>query len=101
MDINTRTFENNFYRPFYVQVFSWIFEVLPPPNTIKGIFAYTFFIYIIVLIIRIISIKFGKLDEEENSEVSNLKQREEMCKKLEETRKKRSDEANKLLEKIQ
>lgn len=101
MDINTRTIENKFYKPFYIQIFSWIFEILPPPNTIKGIFAYTFVIYITLVIIRIISIKFGKLDEEVNSEASNLKRREEMCKNLEETRKKRSEEAYKLLDKIQ
>jgi hypothetical protein len=97
MDINTRV-EKEVDSPIYIRSFVWIFDILPPPNTIKGIFAYTFMVYIIVTIIKLISFKIAK---NKGRDVDcDTTGKSEFMKKLEETRKRRSVEANKILDKI-
>ena len=97
MDFNSRP-KVEPYRPFYIRFFTWIFEVMPPPNTIKGIIAFSSLIYLVTVIIKLISIKFSKTDSGENEEEDPMKKA--FNRKLEETRKIRSVEANKILDRI-
>jgi flagellar biosynthesis/type III secretory pathway M-ring protein FliF/YscJ len=99
MDINTRI-ERDPVAPFYYRPLVWFLEMFPPLNSIKGIMAYTFVIYLIMTIVRIIFVYFSKEGSDDEKSKKSSKEQIEFEKKLAETRKIRGEEADKLLKKL-
>jgi hypothetical protein len=96
MDINSyQTFKVIKDPPFYLKPLIWFFEILPPPNTAKGIVAYTTVIYLISLIIKLICIKFSKKEYEIIQQ-----EKKDFDRRIQEYRKIRSKEADKILKEI-
>jgi hypothetical protein len=96
MDINSyQTFKVGKDSPFYLKPIIFFFDILPPPNTAMGIVAYTTVIYLISLIVRIICIKFGKKDYDVIQQ-----EKKDFDRRIEEYRKIRSKEADKILKEI-
>jgi energy-converting hydrogenase Eha subunit H len=79
--------------PFYYKIPTYILQQLPPPNTIKGLFAYSFiffaFSFLLRLIAGLLNVGVDKRIEQEQKEIRA---------KIIQKREKKTEEAMKLLQ---
>ena len=78
--------------PFYLRYFISFLNYFPPINTTKGLFAFSTFVYFIYMVILAICAIYNRKDT-----AARINDETEFKKNLEELRKVKSADANKLL----
>ena len=92
--MNTRV-ENPIELPIYYRIPAYLLDSLPPPNTIKGLFAWSFMFYLLSVVLRIIA---GYLNKGVEKRIE--KERAETYDKIKQRREQKTEDAMKLLQKM-
>lgn len=98
MDFNDRIEREPYYPP-HIKFFHTIAQYYPPIDSVAGIIAFTSTIFIVFLTIRFLFIRFFG-DPFEQPKERTIDKNSKLWKDLEERRKKKTEDAKKLLERI-